>query len=319
MVDSIKKTSAVKQIDNSRVSLIAVCGLLLMIAVAGIWYTRAGVVGQARRVSIPKADESESKRIEIAGQIGDSYGMVNALFSGLAFAAVFIAILIQFEEIRQTQKAQEASDRSQKQALNAVLEQTDYTFLTAYLNALVAYRDTPTVDSMPEDQWSASQRIRIILDKLQPRAIRLLGDLSIPNIRGNYLVRSMANLLDLFWMNVPNDAKEKPSNLSAVKAVIAFAKEEMRGKLSQLLAPFMIVYEAHAKSILAKATEIANFRMGKFTEAHAEAEYYSHLWTACDELKKLLDDFMFEIRIRPMLDEGDEEDAQPAENLPDQS
>jgi len=54
-----------------------------------------------------------------AGTFGDSFGAINALFSGMAFAGVIVAILMQREELRlqrqeltRSTKAQEAQERA---------------------------------------------------------------------------------------------------------------------------------------------------------------------------------------------------------------
>lgn len=67
------------------------------------------------------------------GQIGDLFGSINALFSGLAFAGVILAILLQHEELgmqrRQLSRAATAQEESQE-----ALQKTIYTH--AYKTAL---------------------------------------------------------------------------------------------------------------------------------------------------------------------------------------
>ncbi len=46
------------------------------------------------------------------GQAGDLYGSINALFSGLAFAGVIVAILLQREELALKEKNSPLRDRN---------------------------------------------------------------------------------------------------------------------------------------------------------------------------------------------------------------
>ena len=77
------------------------------------------------------------------GTLGDMFGVVNALFSGLAFAALIYTIILQREEIslnrkeielnrKELQKSAAAQDSSQ----HALKEQVIQTHLTAKINAM---------------------------------------------------------------------------------------------------------------------------------------------------------------------------------------
>ncbi len=81
--------------------------------------------------------------LEEAGQFGDTFGVVNALFSGLAFAGIIIALILQredlqiqrqdlkltLEEVRRSAEAQEKSER-------ALASQARALFVAARLNAV---------------------------------------------------------------------------------------------------------------------------------------------------------------------------------------
>lgn len=57
------------------------------------------------------------------GIFGDMFGAVNALFTGLAFLAVFATLIIQFKEIKSQADAQEASKEMQAKQTDAIVNQ----------------------------------------------------------------------------------------------------------------------------------------------------------------------------------------------------
>jgi len=89
---------------------------------------------------------------ELRGQFGDMFGVVNALFSGLAFGGVIYAILLQREdlalqreeltltraELRRSAEAQEKSER----ALSLQAEASTSSAKLATINALVAHYES---------------------------------------------------------------------------------------------------------------------------------------------------------------------------------
>lgn len=82
---------------------------------------------------------------QTSGVFGDSFGAINALFSGLAFAGIIYTILLQRKELAlqrlelietriELKRAADAQEKSEK----ALVEQTRSMKLTAKLNALNA-------------------------------------------------------------------------------------------------------------------------------------------------------------------------------------
>jgi len=77
------------------------------------------------------------------GTFGDMFGAVNALFSGLAFAALIYTILLQREEIKMNRheitlnrKELKKSTAAQELSQEALKEQVKQTHLTAKINAM---------------------------------------------------------------------------------------------------------------------------------------------------------------------------------------
>ena len=75
---------------------------------------------------------------EKPGQFGDTYGAINALFSGLAFAGVIATVLLQRRELKlqrdELQEARKVQERSQE----ALSTQAHSLLIAAHLNALKA-------------------------------------------------------------------------------------------------------------------------------------------------------------------------------------
>lgn len=77
------------------------------------------------------------------GTFGDLFGAVNALFSGLAFAALLYTIVLQRNEIRQNReeivlnrKELSKSAKLQQKAQQVLIQQVEQTHLSAKMNAM---------------------------------------------------------------------------------------------------------------------------------------------------------------------------------------
>ncbi len=113
--------------------------LFILVGVVGLWLLGAGVTHFSPL----------SGTLEQRGAFGDSFGSINALFAGFAFAGVIYAILLQREELRlqrkelkmtreelsRSAKAQEAVSRTQRQSL----EQQQQTAILSALTALLSW------------------------------------------------------------------------------------------------------------------------------------------------------------------------------------
>ena len=78
---------------------------------------------------------------ETASRWGDSFGFVNAILSGLAFAAVIITLWLQKSELRLQREELEATREQLKRSAEAQEASEKRLFLTAYLNALDSFRE----------------------------------------------------------------------------------------------------------------------------------------------------------------------------------
>lgn len=131
--------------------------------------------------------------LEQKGSIGDSFGSINALFAGLAFAGVVYAILLQREELRlqreelkmtrfelaRAASAQEASSVSQVEQLESQTQIARLTALTALLSwEMNSKTQVPRLSLKPSNPFGYGDRdetvnkIKSILNKLETGSFR---------------------------------------------------------------------------------------------------------------------------------------------------
>jgi len=76
-----------------------------------------------------------------ASQFGDSFGSVNALFAGLAFAGVIIAIFLQSRELQLQREELECNREELKRSADAQDQTQQALYMSAYLNAVASTLD----------------------------------------------------------------------------------------------------------------------------------------------------------------------------------
>ncbi len=89
-----------------------------------------------------------------AGTFGDSFGMVNALFSGLAFAGVVLALLIQSAEYRQA----EIERGLQLKAHSEIADQAELSALASMSETLVTINTRKNLQCCLTGSWVQQQR-----------------------------------------------------------------------------------------------------------------------------------------------------------------
>lgn len=78
-------------------------------------------------------------KLENASVYGDSFGALNAVFSGLAFAGVIVTVLIQMEELRATRDELKKSADAQQESSKILQEQLRITKVSSDLDVLTNY------------------------------------------------------------------------------------------------------------------------------------------------------------------------------------
>lgn len=126
---------------------------------------------------------------ETTGQFGDTFGVANALFSGLAFCGVIIAIILQKRELKLQREELERSTKAQAKTAQALSEQNKYarwTTMLQYLNQAAAFYqqqiDSLIVkevgpDGLTEDEMVFKERIMKDHQETVSAALHIVGKL----------------------------------------------------------------------------------------------------------------------------------------------
>lgn len=147
--------------------------LLLLVAVMLVWLLGAVLIHFG----------PISGTLEQRGQLGDSFGSINALFAGLAFAGVIYAILLQREELMlqreelkltraELARSADAQDSVSQSTQKQLDRHTQIARLTA-LSALLTWelsrpKDKGGFFSSSPDPEDVADRIKSILEELEP-------------------------------------------------------------------------------------------------------------------------------------------------------
>ena len=112
--------------------------------------------------------------IEKRGQFGDSFGVVNALFSGLALAGVIYAIILQREELQlqreELEKTREEikGQKEQLEAQNLTLQKQN--FESSFFQLLGLHNDIANSMAVPKDHsttYQGRECFRFLLDRFK--------------------------------------------------------------------------------------------------------------------------------------------------------
>jgi hypothetical protein len=111
----------------------------------------------------------------VRGQIGDSFGAVNALFSGLAFVGVLYAIVLQRFEIAHQQAELRNAEASRAESNRALASQgrslqlsAELAHVTALLHAYSSDLDrlNASYPSFQEEAKHRAAQIQVLIEKL---------------------------------------------------------------------------------------------------------------------------------------------------------
>ncbi len=76
---------------------------------------------------------------DVKGQFGDTFGALNALFSGLAFAGVIYTILLQRKELKLTREELKKAAEAQTKSEEALRKQVKSMSMTALINGYTTF------------------------------------------------------------------------------------------------------------------------------------------------------------------------------------
>ncbi|WP_166820502.1 hypothetical protein [Thalassoroseus pseudoceratinae] len=143
-----------------------------------------------------------------AGTFGDSFGFVNAILSGLAFAGVIVTMLMQKHELelqrfelRESREQYERSATAQEQSEAQLQRQVSLMFVTSYLDTLKTLANAETTDmhfdkSYREPESAAAGRyleLEHLSECLQPQIHDLIAQSE--NTSFAFIKRKMATAL----------------------------------------------------------------------------------------------------------------------------
>ena len=117
---------------------------------------------------------------ENKGEFGDTFGALNALFAGLAFAGVIYAILLQQKELALQRKALEATEveirgqKEQLQAQNQTLQKQN--FESSFFQLLTMHSEIVNSLAIKNIDSSGRQCFDWIIENLRPRPKMVEGD-----------------------------------------------------------------------------------------------------------------------------------------------
>ena len=121
--------------------------------------------------------------LEKKGQFGDSYGSLNSLFSGFAFAGVIVAILLQRlelklqrEELILTRKELARTAKAQEESGTYLGEQAQVMKVTAHLNGLAAIIEAKS------EQIEYMKKINEMGERIDLEKIKSLANERMKNI-----------------------------------------------------------------------------------------------------------------------------------------
>ena len=123
--------------------------LALWLGVSGgiIWLARQAASGAEKTLWMEVAG--------LSGTLGDTFGVVNALFSGLALAGIVLALRLQAREIEETRQNQAKTEKLM--------------LFATYLSALATIRETPPRSQLTPDQEVALDRIQAVAAEFEPQ------------------------------------------------------------------------------------------------------------------------------------------------------
>ena len=117
--------------------------------------------------------------IEVRGQFGDSFGAVNALFSGLAFAGLISALFLQRselqlqrDELRLTRNELAAQSAAQKEQANTALKAAAINALAAllplHIKRLDALSPSPAKGQQDQKVRQLEAQLEALLNEVAP-------------------------------------------------------------------------------------------------------------------------------------------------------
>ncbi|TGN13481.1 hypothetical protein [Leptospira bandrabouensis] len=170
--------------------------------------------------------ELKFSNYEQKGQIGDMFGAINSLFSGLAFAGLIYAIYLQNKEIklqkeelnktREIAEAQEKALRSQAESQNLSVFQSSFTqMLEIHFRLMDTYADEKHTGSQRFNQ----KLIRACTEDPQDFEKYILQNMDARMLRHLFHI---SNIIELILIEFPGDPKKQRIYISRLVGCLAY-------------------------------------------------------------------------------------------------
>lgn len=88
------------------------------------------------------------------GELGDSFGVVNSLFSALGLAGIVLSLILQQHDLRLTRNEVAESAKAQKESAKALKKQAELNILTTKIQALSVLIESSNHQINQNDRWN---------------------------------------------------------------------------------------------------------------------------------------------------------------------
>lgn len=224
--------------DTKTRIFVGICYTTIAVVVFfGVWYVW-NTVGHSPLKNV----DSAIGDFPTAGQFGDSFGYINSLFSGFAFAGVILTILLQWNELRlqrieinESQKVWRESAAAQEASHAALLDQSDSLFVAAYLNALSSVAQPATGGS--EHQRQAIEKISQLLPFLEVRTSKIIGRAIRTTSKEEWLADEIDKICTVLRLVLDGHNTMNTADAKTLKRAVQDAHDDFKGLVPHLVEP----------------------------------------------------------------------------------
>jgi hypothetical protein len=183
-------------------------------------------------------------------------------------------------EMQESQRTWNETAKAQQESQKAHKDQAESLFLAAYLNALVAVRDAPPMESLSDAQRESLERIEGLASRLEDRANQILGQPATRSVQQRMAERieHLAKVFHTEW--IARRQTIDPIAFTASKEALDRCRSEFRRMLGDL-DPY---FEQDASRILELSNRLClREDIGGGPTGDVE-NLYTLYWTSGDQL-----------------------------------
>lgn len=204
---------------------------LIALVVSAAWYFVGHSVFGVSFRTVGEAISSET--LSAASDYGSAFNFVSSLFTGLAFAGVITALVLQTielrlqrqemdetqRELRRTAEAQESTAQMQLRSISVLKEQAELQSMAGYVSCLVALLGAPPETDRTIGQDLELSRLRGMADEmLQRYAPNARSEARID--RGSVIAQSVEEIVQYHSNRFPQSGEVRQLGEDRAKAVL---------------------------------------------------------------------------------------------------